>query len=133
MATRRTFASLGSVTQPAATPHDPDCVFCRIVAGEIPATVVAQDDQAIAFRDLEPQAPLHVLVIPRAHYADVGALAHADPDALVAVARLAAQVAADENGGQFRFVFNSGPQAQQTVFHAHGHVIGGRDMTWPPG
>lgn len=127
------FASLGIVSQSTPPPHDPECVFCRIAAGEIPATIVAQDEQAVAFRDLEPQAPLHVLVIPRAHYQDVGALALGDPDALVAVTRLAAQVAADENGGQFRFVFNSGPQAHQSVFHAHGHVIGGRDMTWPPG
>jgi histidine triad (HIT) family protein len=87
----------------------------------------------MAFRDLDPQAPLHVLVVPRGHYPDVGTLAHGDPDALVAVARLAAKVAADENGGQFRFVFNSGRQAHQSVFHAHGHVLGGRDMTWPPG
>ncbi|GAB3593940.1 histidine triad nucleotide-binding protein [Angustibacter peucedani] len=115
------------------TPRDPECLFCRIVSGEIPADVVAQDELAVAFRDLEPQAPLHVLVVPRAHHRDVGALAQADPDSLVAVARLAAQVAGDENGGQFRFVFNSGAQAHQSVFHVHGHVLGGRDMTWPPG
>jgi histidine triad (HIT) family protein len=121
------------MSQSAASPHDPECVFCRIAAGEVPAEVVAEDDRALAFRDLDPMAPLHVLVIPRAHYQDVGALAQGDPDSLVAVARLAAQVAADENGGQFRFVFNSGPQAHQSVFHAHGHVLGGRDMTWPPG
>ena len=94
---------------------------------------MAQDEQAIAFRDLEPKAPLHVLVVPRAHYPNIGALAHGDPESLVAVARLAAKVAGDENGGQFRFVFNSGAQAQQSVFHVHGHVLGGRDMTWPPG
>ncbi len=87
----------------------------------------------MAFRDLDGQAPLHVLVVPRAHYPDVAALADADPEAMVAVARLAAKVAADENGGQFRLVFNSGPQAHQSVFHVHGHVLGGRDMTWPPG
>jgi histidine triad (HIT) family protein len=115
------------------TPQDPECLFCRIVSGDIPADVVAQDEQAVAFRDLEPQAPLHVLVVPRAHYPDIGSLAHADPEALVAVARLAAKIAADENGGQFRFVFNSGRQAHQSVFHAHGHVLGGRDLTWPPG
>ena len=121
------------MSHPTPAPHDPECVFCRIATGDIPAEVVAEDDLAVAFRELEPQAPLHVLVIPRAHYQDVGALAHGDPESLVAVTRLAAQVAADENAGQFRFVFNSGPEAHQSVFHAHGHVIGGRDMGWPPG
>ena len=98
------------MSHPTPAPHDPECVFCRIATGDIPAEVVAEDDLAVAFRDLEPQAPLHVLVIPRAHYQDVGALAHGDPESLVAVTRLAAQVAADENAGQFRFVFNSGPE-----------------------
>lgn len=96
-------------------------------------TVLAEDEQAMAFQDRDPQAPLHVLVIPRAHYSDVGALALGDPQALLAVTRMAAQIAADHNGGQFRLVFNSGPQAGQRVFHAHGHVLGGRAMTWPPG
>jgi histidine triad (HIT) family protein len=127
------FANLAHVSQTPPAPHDAECPFCRIASGDLPAEIVAQDDLAVAFRDLDPQAPLHVLVIPRAHYQDVGSLAHGDPDSLVAVARLGAQVAADENGGQFRLVFNSGPQAQQSVFHAHGHVLGGRDMTWPPG
>jgi histidine triad (HIT) family protein len=121
------------VSTPTPAPRDPECLFCRIVSGEVPADVVAQDERTVAFRDLHPQAPLHVLVIPRAHYPDVGTLAQGDPESLVAVARMAAQVAGDESSGQFRFVFNSGPQAQQTVFHAHGHVLGGRDMTWPPG
>lgn len=124
---------MSTPTPQAPQPHDPECLFCRIVSGQVPATIVAQDELTIAFRDLDPQAPLHVLVIPRAHYSDVGALAHGDPQALVALARMAAQVAADESGGQFRLVFNSGPQAHQSVFHAHGHVLGGRDMTWPPG
>lgn len=103
------------------------------MAGEIPADVVAQDELAVAFRDLERQAPLHVLVVPRAHHRDVGSLAQADPGSMVAVMRLAARVASDENGGQFRLVFNTGPEANQSVFHVHGHVLGGRAMTWPPG
>lgn len=114
-------------------PFDPECLFCRIVAEEVPAQIVARDEHAIAFNDLEAQAPLHVLVIPRAHYPNIGTLAVGDPEALVAVVRLAAQVAEDHSGGQFRFVANSGPQAHQSVFHAHGHVLGGRDLTWPPG
>jgi histidine triad (HIT) family protein len=114
-------------------PRDPECVFCGIVSGEIPAQVVQQDEHVLAFRDLDPQAPLHVLVVPRAHYPDVSALAVADPDALVALVRVGSHVAQDESGGQFRLVFNSGPQAGQHVFHVHGHVLGGRDLAWPPG
>jgi histidine triad (HIT) family protein len=114
-------------------PRDQECLFCRLLDGQVPADVVAENDRAVAFRDIDPKAPVHVLVIPRAHHADVAALAAAAPDDLVAVVRLGSQVAQDECGGQFRLVFNSGPAAQQTVFHVHGHVLGGRDMTWPPG
>lgn len=124
-------ASLGDVsTEPA---RDRDCLFCRIVAGEVPADVVAQDDDVMAFRDVTPQAPVHVLVVPREHHADVATLAVADPDALVALVRLGSQIAQDEAGGQFRLVFNSGPDAGQSVYHVHGHVLGGRPLTWPPG
>ncbi len=114
-------------------PRDPDCLFCRIVAGEVAADVVAQDEQVLAFRDVMPQAPVHVLVVPRGHHVDVGALAHADPDALVALVRMGAAIAQDEAAGQFRLVFNSGPDAGQSVYHAHGHVLAGRSLTWPPG
>jgi histidine triad (HIT) family protein len=112
-----------------------DCLFCRIVAGEIPATVVRDDELALAFRDINGQAPTHVLVIPKAHHADAGALAAADPDALVAVHRTAAAVAAAEGIAEpgWRLVFNTGPDAGQSVPHAHGHVLGGRHLGWPPG
>lgn len=124
-------ASLGAVsTEPR---RDRDCLFCRIIAGEVPADVVCQDAQVVAFRDVTPQAPVHVLVVPREHHADVATLAVADPDALVALVRMGSQVAQDEAGGQFRLVFNSGPDAGQSVYHVHGHVLGGRSLTWPPG
>lgn len=113
---------------------DPDCLFCRIVAGEIPATVVRQDEQTIAFRDLNPVAPTHVLVVPRAHYPDLAATTAADPDLAGAVCAAAADVARLEgltNG--WRLVFNTGADGGQTVGHLHGHVLGGRAMTWPPG
>lgn len=110
----------------------PDCLFCRIVAGEVPATLVAENDSAIAFRDLNPQAPVHVLVVPRDHHADVAQLAAADPALLAAVVRLADEVAEREAGGQFRLVFNTGAEAGQSVFHTHGHVIGGRRLGWSP-
>lgn len=113
--------------------RDPDCLFCRIVSGEVPGDVVAQDEQVLAFRDVGPQAPVHVLVVPRDHHADVATLAAADPDALVALVRMGSAIAQDEAAGQFRLVFNSGPDAGQSVYHVHGHVLAGRAMTWPPG
>jgi histidine triad (HIT) family protein len=111
----------------------PDCLFCRIVAGEVPATVVRESQRTIAFRDLSPQAPTHVLVVPRAHHRDVGALADAAPQDLLELVAEAGAVAEAEGLAAFRLVFNTGAQAGQSVFHVHGHVLGGRDMRWPPG
>jgi histidine triad (HIT) family protein len=110
-----------------------DCLFCKIVTGDVPATVVREDDQTVAFRDINPQAPVHVLVIPRQHVRDLAELA-TDDALLGSVLRAATAVAGDEGlGDGYRVVFNTGPQAGQTVFHAHAHVLGGRGMTWPPG
>ena len=114
-------------------PSDPDCLFCRIVAGDIPADVVAQDGEAVAFRDLNPQAPTHVLVVPRSHHADAAALADAEPDTVAALVRLARDVARDDGLDDYRLVFNTGAGSGQTVFHTHLHLLGGRAMTWPPG
>lgn len=111
-----------------------ECLFCRIVAGEIPATLVAQNDQAIAFQDVNPQAPVHVLVIPRSHHSDVSEMVAADPLLAGQVLALAAEVAEQEGlADGYRLVFNTGAKAGQSVFHAHAHVMGGRDLTWPPG
>lgn len=110
----------------------PDCLFCRIVAGEVPAQLVAENDRAIAFRDLNPQAALHVLVVPRDHHGDVAQLAAADPALLADVVLLADEVAGLESGGQFRLVFNTGADAGQSVFHVHAHVIGGQRLGWSP-
>ena len=109
------------------------CVFCRIAAGEIPAQVVHDGTRVLAFRDLDPQAPSHVLVISLSHYDDVPALAAGDPQALAELVSVAAAVARKESGGQFRLVFNTGAGAGQSVRHVHGHVLGGRAFTWPPG
>jgi histidine triad (HIT) family protein len=110
------------------------CVFCGIVAGDVPAEVVKIGQRVIAFRDLNPQAPLHVLVIPRDHHRDVPALAAADPQALAELVEVAAGLAASGGGGgAFRLVFNTGAEAGQSVFHAHGHVFAGRPFRWPPG
>jgi histidine triad (HIT) family protein len=105
-----------------------DCLFCRIVAGDIPATVVREGEHTVAFRDIAPQAPVHVLVIPRRHVADVAELS-ADADLLHAVVSEATAVAKDEDlADGWRLTFNTGPDAGQTVFHAHAHVLGGRQM-----
>lgn len=111
-----------------------DCLFCRIVAGEIPADVVLRTDQVVAFRDIAPQAPVHVLVVPVAHHANVAELSAADPAGAAALLAGVREVAAAEGvEGQFRLVFNTGEQAGQSVFHVHAHVLGGRDLAWPPG
>jgi histidine triad (HIT) family protein len=112
-----------------------DCLFCSIVAGDIPATVVRDDELTLAFRDVNPQAPTHVLVITKAHHPDVAELAAADPGALTALHRTAAAVAADDGVADsgWRLVFNTGPDAGQSVPHVHGHVLGGRHLEWPPG
>ena len=110
-----------------------DCLFCRIVTGEIPADVVAKTDEAVAFRDVDPQAPTHVLVVPRAHVADAAALADSDPAMVASLLALARDVAHLDGLDDYRLVFNTGAGAGQTVFHAHLHVLGGRAMSWPPG
>ncbi len=112
-----------------------ECLFCAIAAGEIPATTVLETDRILAFRDIDPQAPTHVLVIPKAHYPDVAALAAAGTGLLAEVITGAHHVAAAEGVGDtgYRVVFNTGAEAGQTVPHVHGHVLGGRSLTWPPG
>jgi histidine triad (HIT) family protein len=109
------------------------CIFCRIVAGTIPATVVAHNTHALAFRDLHPQAPVHVLVIPRRHVTSLADATNADE--LGAMMLLAAQVAESEGvaTGGYRVVTNIGADGGQTVQHLHLHVLGGRSMSWPPG
>jgi histidine triad (HIT) family protein len=106
-----------------------DCLFCRIVAREIPATVVASTERTLAFRDVAPQAPTHVLVVPREHHADVAACAEADPSLLGELMVVAAGVAKAEglNGG-YRLLTNTGADAGQTVHHVHVHVLGGRPL-----
>lgn len=116
-------------------PMSEDCLFCRLVAGDAPADVVAETERTLAFRDVNPQAPTHVLVVPREHHRDAAALAAADPT-LLAELQTQAHVIAEAEGvaeDGYRSVFNTGSQAGQTVFHVHLHLLGGRPMTWPPG
>jgi histidine triad (HIT) family protein len=112
---------------------DEDCIFCGVAEGRIPAKVVAAGEGALAFEDINPKAPVHVLVIPRQHLADVHAIRNGE--LLTEMLDLAREVAVrrgiDQSG--YRLVFNLGPDAGQSVFHAHLHLLGGRPMVWPPG
>ena len=112
-----------------------DCLFCKIAAGEIPATLVHQDERLIAFKDINPQAPMHVLVVPRRHIATLNDLAEADDQLVGEMVRRAAAIARQHGHADrgYRTVFNCNADAGQTVFHIHLHVLGGRPMHWPPG
>ena len=116
-----------------STTASESCLFCRIIAGEVPADVVAETEHSLAFRDIEPTAPTHVLVVPRRHVPDLAGLATASAVELADAVGLADRVAADEGLPGYRLVSNTGEAAQQSVFHAHLHVLGGRELTWPPG
>ena len=114
--------------------RDPDCLFCKIAAGEIPSDRVYEDDDVIVFRDINPRAPTHVLAIPRRHIADAHALTDADAPVLAALfgalSRMADQAGLERG---YRIVTNVGPESGQSVFHLHFHLLGGRAMSWPPG
>ena len=114
--------------------RDADCLFCKIVAGEVPSDVVHETETTVAFRDIQPQAPTHILVIPRIHLPNVAALVANEPDVTLDLLNAVATVAEQEGLGKgYRLVFNTGRQAYQSVFHVHAHVLGGRDLGWPPG
>ena len=114
--------------------RNPNCLFCSIAAGDIPATIVRQNDDVVVFRDLNPQAPIHVLVIPRDHYPNAGVIGEEAPELAAAMLAEAAAFAVDEGlGDGYRIVFNTGRASGQTVYDAHAHVLGGRQLTWPPG
>jgi len=125
----------GAVVSDAVSPDaQSECLFCRMVRGEIPVDSVFEDDQFLAFRDIAPVAPTHVLVIPKQHHTDIAALAISDPSAAGNLMQVAASVAQSEGlGDGFRLVLNTGSNGGQTVFHVHCHVLGGRSLTWPPG
>lgn len=118
-----------------AGPPNMSCLFCRIATGEIPANQVLETDEVVAFHDLNPQAPVHVLVIPKRHLDSVGAAAADDAallgQVLLACREVAAQCGVAESG--FRVVLNTGANGGQTVSHLHAHVLGGRSLDWPPG
>jgi histidine triad (HIT) family protein len=111
------------------------CLFCRIALGEIPASIVHQDDELIAFNDINPQAPMHVLVVPRRHIATLNDVMESDAALVGRMMRRAAAIASERGYAErgYRAVFNCNREAGQTVFHIHLHVLGGRGMSWPPG
>ena len=112
-----------------------NCLFCKIAAGRIPSKIVYQDEDVVAFEDINPQAPYHILLIPRRHIASMADLTEEDGTLLarlfMVAAKLAHKLGFDESG--YRFVTNVGPDAGQSVFHLHFHLLGGRKFAWPPG
>jgi histidine triad (HIT) family protein len=114
---------------------NPDCLYCKIATGDIDADIVHQTDQVVAFRDLNPQAPTHILVIPRAHIATINDIAEADAEVIGQLFVAAKEIAAQEGFAEpgYRVVMNCNAGAGQTVFHVHLHLLGGRQFSWPPG
>lgn len=109
-----------------------DCIFCKIIAGEIPADKLYEDDEVLAFRDISPQAPVHFLVIPKKHIETPSDITEVDEKITGKLIRIGAQVAAEEGTGDgFRVIFNNGAKAGQVVFHLHLHILGGKDKPWP--
>jgi histidine triad (HIT) family protein len=116
------------------TKSAPDCLFCRIIRGEIPSKKVHEDDHVFAFEDIDPKAPTHVLIIPKKHFAGLKEAEAADAEIIGRCHLAAAQIARQRNIEQgYRTVLNVGPGAGQSVFHLHVHLLGGRTLTWPPG
>ena len=110
-----------------------DCLFCKIAAGEIPSACVYEDELVYAFKDIEPQAPVHFLVIPKVHIESAAAVTPENSAVVAHAFEVIAKVAKEQGLESFRVVSNCGEQAGQSVFHLHFHVLSGRDMTWPPG
>ena len=112
-----------------------DCLFCKIVNREIPGSIVYEDDRVLAFNDINPQAPTHVLLVPKRHIASLNDLTPGDDEIVGELARRAAAIAKERGiaAGGYRTVFNTNRDAGQTVFHIHLHLLGGRSMQWPPG
>lgn len=110
-----------------------NCLFCKIIQGAIPCDKLFEDDEVLAFRDIAPEAPVHFLVIPKKHISGPAAVTMEDEQIIGKMMRIGNEVAKQEGIEDFRLVFNNGERAGQTVFHIHMHILGGRDLTWPPG
>jgi len=112
---------------------DSNCLFCKIITGEIPAEIIFRSDSVVAFNDITPQAPTHVLIIPTIHVENIGDLSQSSPTITAELFSVAKQIAADRGLLGFRIVLNTGEEAGQSVFHVHLHLLGGRALAWPPG
>jgi len=112
-----------------------DCLFCKILKGQIPASIIYEDERLIAFKDINPQAPLHALIVPKRHIASLNELTAEDDELVGEMVRRAAALANQQGYAErgFRTVFNTNAEAGQTVFHIHWHLLAGRGLTWPPG
>lgn len=113
--------------------QDANCLFCKIVTGDIPADLIARTDNVVAFNDIDPQAPTHVLIVPTHHSENAAELAGISPEVLAELFATASTIATSRGLSGYRTVFNTGAEAGQSVFHAHLHLIGGRALAWPPG
>ncbi len=112
---------------------DNNCLFCKIIAGEIPAEIVFRNESVVAFNDISPQAPTHVLIVPTFHAENAAELAKRSPTITAAILIAAGEIATARGLTGYRSVFNTGAEAGQSVFHAHLHLLGGRLLAWPPG
>ena len=112
---------------------EPNCLFCRIISGDMPADIVFRNENVVAFNDIGPQAPTHVLIVPTVHVETAGDLARISPTIMAAMFAAAVEIAAERGVTGYRTVFNTGVEAGQSVFHAHLHLLGGRALAWPPG
>lgn len=112
---------------------DPNCLFCKIIAGDIPADIVFKSENVVAFNDIDPKAPTHVLIVPTLHVETAGALARMSPTLMADIFTAAQEIATERGLTGYRTVFNTGAEAGQSVFHAHLHLLGGRALAWPPG
>jgi len=110
-----------------------ECIFCKIIVGEIPAKLIYDCNEVIAFDDINPQAPTHLLIVPKKHFENAGEIAESDAEILAEMFRVAKELAKGRGLSGYRTVFNTGAEAGQSVFHAHLHLIGGRAFGWPPG
>ena len=112
-----------------------DCIFCKIIQRTIPSNIVYEDDRIVAFEDINPKAPVHILIIPKAHYASLKDIPEEEKDILSHILMSTRRIAQDQEIGNsgYRIVLNTGPDSGQEVFHIHFHLFGGRQMTWPPG
>ena len=115
------------------TALDPTCIFCKIIEGDIPTEIVYRNENVVAFNDLNPQAPTHVLIIPTLHAENAAQVAAISPTIIAAMHKAADEIAAERSLDGYRTVFNTGEAAGQSVFHAHLHLLGGRGLAWPPG